>query len=59
MILDLRLKTGKGEEIQDSGFKIDGFVKSPSRCHCEEQSDAAISVFQVLTHAEIASLRSQ
>ena len=28
MILDLRLKTGKGEEIQDSGFKIDEVVKS-------------------------------
>jgi hypothetical protein len=38
---------------------IDKFVKSLSICHCEEQSDDAISCIQVLTLQEIASLRSQ
>ena len=38
---------------------LDGSQKSPGACHCEERSDAAISLFQALTKAEIASLRSQ
>ena len=37
----------------------DNVIKSPDRCHCEERSDVAILVFQLLTKAEIASLRSQ
>jgi len=36
--------------------KLDGLVKSPYRCHCEERSDAAISIFQADTNYEIASL---
>jgi len=34
-------------------LKVDGLVKSPGACHCQERSDAAISLFQALTQAEI------
>ena len=40
-------------------FKADGLVKSPHCCHCEERSDAAISIYQADMKCEIASLRSQ
>jgi hypothetical protein len=36
-------------------IKKDGLVKSPQCRHCEERSDAAISVFQADTNYEIAS----
>jgi hypothetical protein len=39
--------------------KNDGFVKSLPCRHCEERSDAAISVFHSVMKDEIASLRSQ
>src|SRR6185369_10407934 len=38
---------------------IDGLVKSLLGRHCEERSDAAISIFQKVAKDEIASLRSQ
>ena len=34
-------------------LNFDSVVKSPDRCHCEERSDVAILVFQLLTKAEI------
>jgi len=38
---------------------IDGLAKSHTRCHCEERSDVAISLFQLVANYKIASLRSQ
>jgi hypothetical protein len=38
---------------------IDGLVKSHITGHCEERSDEAILLFQVVIANEIASLRSQ
>jgi hypothetical protein len=34
--------------------KLDGLEKSPRCCHCEEQSDMAISILQTVMNYEIA-----
>ena len=43
----------------NSKNQVDGLVKSPMCCQCEEQSDVAISILQTVINYEIASLRSQ